>query len=198
MTSPSPESTAPKELRVSGLAVLFGIVALGLVSSAGYYHYKSPKLAAEHRSMLEKAPKTREGRLAAWHEIGAPQIHHRLSKFARFSTELPWLVTHAVVHDDGGDPELFGIDCEALPLELSRIEELTVVVDLPRPRSLGRHALVGDMALRVPRIPPGRDYDAERRLVDLARHLLGGIPAALEKDIEDASLVFRIGGELVD
>jgi len=182
-------------LRLPGLVVLGAIVFMGLGSGAAYFQYKQPKLAAELQERLDAAPKTPAGRLAAWHEIGAPQIHHRLSKFARFTPELPWLVTHAVAALDGGDPELWGIDCDALPELLSHLEGLTVIIELPAPRALGRIPLVGDMVEHVPLIGPETPFDAHERLRMLGVYLLEGMPAALEKDIPGASIQVRIVGE---
>lgn len=172
--------------------MLIGIVVLGIGSGAAYFHYKRPKLAADLRARIDAAPKTPEGRLEAWHSIGGPQIHHRLSKFARFTPELPWLVTHAVRTGEGEPPELWGIDCEALPMELSRLEGMSVVIDLPRPRLLGRHELVGDMVEHVPLIAPDTGFDAGARLAEIAIYLLEGMPRALEEDIEGASIQVRV------
>ena len=184
-----------QEFRPSGFVVLCGIVVLGIGSGAAYFHYKRPKLAADLQARIEAAPKTPEGRLEAWHSIGGPQIHHRLSKFARFTPELPWLVTHAVRTGEGEPPELWGIDCEALPMQLSRIEGMSVVIDLPRPRLLGRHELVGDMVEHVPLIAPDSGFDAGARLEEIALFLLEGMPRALEKDIEGASIRVSVEDE---
>jgi hypothetical protein len=188
----STQEGAAKEYRPPGLLVLSGIVVLGLGSGAAYYHYKQPMLAAELQEKIDAAPKTLEGRLAAWHAIGAPQIHHRLSKFARFTPELPWLVTHAVVFEDGGPPELWGIDCDTLPQRVSKIEGMSVVIDLPAPRALGRYELVGDMVRHVQSTARDSGFDGGDRLKDIAIHLLEGMPAALEKDIEGARIRVRI------
>ena len=179
-------------LRLPGLVVLIGIVLVGLGSGAAYFHYKQPKLAAELQARVDAIPRTPAGRLAAWHEFGGPQIHHRLSKFARFTPELPWLVTHAVRDPAGGDPELWGIDCDALPRELSHLEDLTVVIELPAPRALGRRPLEGDMVRHVPLVAEGAGFDASERLRELGLFLLEGLPAALEKEIPGASIQLRI------
>ncbi len=180
-------------LRAPGLFVLGTIVGLGLASGAAYYHYKQPKLAAELEAKLASAPKTPRGLLEQWHLYGAPQIHHRLSKFARFSAELPYLVTHAVDLLDGGEPEIFGIDCEALPRELSHLEGMQVVVELPAVRALGRASLRGEQARSVPLYRRGEALpDPNERLRSLALFFLDRIPGALAEDIEGASLEIRV------
>ncbi len=199
-SSPRPSSvtstvTEVREFRASGLLVLCAIVVIGMGSGAAVYQYKSPKLAAELRAELDAAPQTPEGRLEAWHLIGGPQIHHRLSKFARFTPELPWLVTHAIEAADGGKPELWGIDCDELPMQLSEIEDMTVVIDLPPSRALGRHELHGDMVEHVPLMSETGSFDGDKRLADIAIYLLEGMPRALEKDIEGARIRVRVGGE---
>jgi len=183
-------------LRPNGLAVLAGIVLLGLGAGAGYYHYKSPKLAAELEHTLAGAPSTPRGKLELWHRYGAPNIHHRLTDVARFSAEMPWLITHAVASPAGADPELWGIDCTALSRELSHLEGLTVVVELPRPRLLGRGKLVGDQADCVPVYGSAALVpDARARLEDLARFFLEDMPRALAQDIEGATLEIRVAPE---
>ena len=183
------------EVRVPGALVLAGIVLLGLASGAAYLHYKAPKLAAELEERIAAVPKTPEGRLEQWLLMGAPQIHHRLSKFGRFATAYPWLVTHAIDDGDGVAPELWGIDCEALPQELAHLEGLTVVVELPAPRSLGRAPLAGSMADFIPLYERGSAIpDPIDRLHELALYLLGRVPAALANDIPGASLQIRIAG----
>jgi len=180
-------------MRPNGLLVLVGIVVLGLGSGAAYFHYKQPKLAAEMKAQIAAAPQTPLGQLEQWHLIGAPQIHHRLSQFALFDPpERPWLVTHAVGAGDG-PPELWGIDCAALPREMSHLEGLTVVVELPTPRLLGHGSLADDQFNFIPLHAEGAPIpDPVARLRDLALYLLAGIPDALGKDIEGASLEIRI------
>ena len=179
----------------NGLAVLVLLVVVGIGSGAAYFHYKEPRLESELQAQLAAAPKTAQGRLEAWHRAAAPNIHHRLTKFARFSDEMPWIVTHArysgVV---GGDeePEIWGIDCTELPRELARLEDMTVIVELPAPRLLGRRPLAGDQASFVPKLGAGESIDAHGRLADLATYFLEGIPGALAEDIEGARLEVRI------
>jgi hypothetical protein len=182
------------ERGVPGVLVLVGIVALGLGSGAAYFHYKQPLLAAELQAKLDAAPKTPEGRLDAWSLVGNPQIHHRLATIARFSDERPWLVTHAV--DDGaGQPEVWGVDCRELPRELAGAEGLTVVVALPAPVPLARVDLDEEHSAHVPVYPSAPEASvAAARLADLAFFFLEGMPKALARDIEGASLVIRIDG----
>ena len=143
------------------------------------------------RARIDAAPKTPEGRLEAWHSIGGPQIHHRLSKFARFTPELPWLVTHAIQMGDGQPPELWGIDCEALPMKLSHLEDMTVVIELPQPRLLGRHEVVGDMVEHVPLISPDTDFDAGARLAELGVLLLEHRDPTINTFAVEPALEFR-------
>ncbi len=190
-SDPAPNSRGAR--RFSGLFVLAGIVVLGVLSGAGYYHYQRPKVAAEMERLRAEAPDTPRGRLELWHRHGAAQIHHRLSNFGRFAPDKPWLVTHAIAAQDGGAPELWGVDCEALPRELSRLEGLTVVVELPAPRPLARAELSAEQRSHVPVFAPGAaPPDARALLVDLALYLLEGMPRALERDIEGARLVVRV------
>ena len=183
---------------MKGLAVLTGIVALGLLSGAGAFHCArsvSITEGAELEAEVAAAPRTLEQRLELWQRFGAPQIHHRLTQVARFSPEMPWLVTHAVAGAEGAPPEIWGIDCAALSPELTRVEGARIVVDLPHPRALGRASLTGDMAGRVPIFAPDVPIDARARLAELALYLLEGIPRALERDIEGASLEIRVAAE---
>ncbi len=179
--------------RASGLLVLGSIVLLGLGSGAAYFQYKAPRLKAEFDAEIAALPTSPAGRLEAWHVFGAAQIHHRLSTFARFSSDLPWLVTHALDRRDGGEPELFGIDCSTLPLTLSHLEGMQVIVELPEPRSLGRVPLRGDQASFVPIYEAGQEVpDPDRRLRFLAIYFLDKLPEALAKEVEGASLEIRI------
>jgi hypothetical protein len=178
---------------IPGLLVLVGIVGIGLGSGAVYFHYKEPRLKAELQAQLDAAPKTPEGRLAAWHVFGAPQIHRRITVVGRFSEKQPWLVTHAI--DDGTDNlELWGVDCTLLPQPLSRIEGMNVVVSLPAPVALGTFSKEDGFAKHISAFAPGHvDLDVTARLQQLALYFLEGIPGALEKDIEGATLEIRVG-----
>jgi hypothetical protein len=173
--------------------VLGAIVVLGVGSGAAYFQYEAPRAAAAVDRELAQAPASPEERLALWHRYGAPQLHHRLSTFARFSPECPWLVTHAVRPADGGDPELWGIDCSQLPETFSRVEGMTVVLELPEPRLLGRAPLHGDQASFVPIHDAGAAIpDARERLRDLALHFLDRLPTAMAKGVPGAALEIRI------
>lgn len=193
---PDPSEARAGYVRVNGLAVLAGIVLLGVGSGAGYYAYKQPRVAAEFQAELDAAPTTAEGRVRMWHEFGAPQIHHRITKVARLSAEHPWLVVHALDPGDGGPPEAWGLDLEALPRPLSRVEGLTIVVELPAPRRLGRAPLAGDKARFVPVYGPGDAIpDPREPLRARALAALERLPQALAKDIEGARLEMRIDGD---
>jgi len=93
---------------------------------------------------------------------------------------------------EGGEPELWGIDCESLPQDLAHLEGLTVVVELPAPRMLARASLTGDQGQRVPLYAPEVQPDAAERLEELALYLLEGLPHALERDVPGAKLVIRV------
>lgn len=173
--------------------MLGAIVLLGIGSGAAYFQYKAPRLEAEFDRELAALPEDPAARLELWHRYGAPQIHHRLSTFARFSPECPWLVTHAVRTAGGGDPELYGIDCTALPATLSHVEGTTVVVELPAPRLLGSRPLHGDQASFVPIYESGASVpDPGARLRELALYFLDKLPAALAKEIPGATLEIRV------
>ncbi len=185
-------ASATRRLRPPGLFVLLGIVAIGMGTPA-YFHYKAPRLKAELQARVAAAPKTLEGRVEAWHLHGGPQIHHRLTNFGRWSEELPWLITHAVERPDGR-LDLYGVDCTQIaPGTLTRIEALTVVVELPYPRLLGTEALTAGQLTYVPVYAQGVEIpDPAVRLEGLCRALLKRLPDALEKDIEGARLEFRV------
>lgn len=187
-------ATRSGAVRLDGLGVLIGIVLLGMGSGAAYFHWKAPRIRAQVKADLAAAPTTAAGRLAHWYEIGAAQIHHRLTKVARFSADMPWIVTHAVEDAAGGEPMVFGVDTEGLPRELTHLEGLTVVVELPAPAPLGRARLSGDRAAHVPVFAADAPVpDARERLRELATWFLEGLPAALEQDIEGARVEIRIG-----
>ncbi len=182
------------EPRARGVVVLLGIVLLGLLSGAAYYHYQRPKLAAERERLLASAPTTPEGRLELWHRFGAPSIHRRLCQVARFSSELPWLVTHAVAAGPAGEAELWGIDCSRLGSVVSRVEGLAVVIELPAPAALGRAPLTAEQAHRVPVYGSAEEApDPAGRLRGLVLFFLEDMPEALARDIPGATIEIRIG-----
>ena len=120
-------------VRANGLAVLLGIVVLGLVTGAGFYRSRRNAMNARLERELAAVPETQEERLDLWLRYSGPQIHHRLAVVGRFTPERPWLVTHAVARADG-PPELWGIDCGELTPALARREGMRVVVDVPAAR----------------------------------------------------------------
>lgn len=175
-----------------GLYVVLGIVVLGLASGAGYFQYKAPRLKRDLHASLEAAPKSLEGRLEAWLRYGAPNIHHRLAIFGRFSEEYPWLITHAVGGSEG-EALAFGIDCTTLPLDLCDVEGDTLVVHVPAPRRLGRVPLGPQERIYIPVYASESEVpDPRERLRALALHLLDKLPEALEKDIAGAHLEVRV------
>ena len=189
----SPPVPAREGLRVNGLVVLVGIVVVGLVTGAGFYRMKRSEANAQVAADLAQAPKTPEERLALWLRLSGPQLHHRLAVVGRFSTAMPWLVTHAVAVE-GGPPEVWGVDCATIPKDFAHIEGMTIVVELPVPRLLAHAPIDGDGQDRVPLFAPEAVPDARARLTALALHLLEGIPAALERDVEGAHLEIRVAG----
>jgi hypothetical protein len=177
--------------RANGILVLVGVVVVGLLTGTVFYRWKRRTAQARIAAEIEAAPRTPEGRVALWLRLAGPQIHHRLAVVARFAPDMPWLVTHAVSQSEG-PPELWGIDCGALPRELARLEGLSVVVDLPRPRALGRMELSGPRARRVPLFASEARPDPAARLAELALYLLEGMPDALRRDVPGAALTIRV------
>lgn len=182
-------------VRPSGLLVLVVIVVTGLLTGVGFYRLKRGETNAQVAAELARAPESPGERLALWLQLTGPQLHHRLAVVGRFTPELPWLVTHAVAAEDGGAPELWGIDCAGLPQDLAVLEGLRVVVNLPAPCPLGRATLEGERADRVPLFARGAVSDPGERLAALALYLLEGMPGALARDVPGASLVVRVARE---
>jgi hypothetical protein len=199
MAGTDPPSTEPFT-RVSGMGTLVFLVAIVLVVILGYLHWKAPEVRAildERRSEIAAAPSTREGRLAQWRKFGDAQIHNRL-EMMRFSTEKPWLVAHAIraAGDAATECEFYGIDLASMPRELTRIADLTIVVRLPRARSLGRGELTGDNAPFVPVFHDAASApDADERVRGLASWALESLAKALERDIPGAHLRVEVGPE---
>jgi hypothetical protein len=187
----APTSATGAAVRVNGLLVLVAIVVVGLLAGAGFYRMKRGELDARVAAELAAAPTTPAERVALWLRLAGPQIHHRLAVVGRFSADMPWLVTHAIA-SGAEPPEIWGIDCSALPLELAHLEGLTVVVELPAPRRLGNAALGAELLERVPLFAPEVRPDGRARLGELALHLLEGMPRALERDVPGAALVVRV------
>jgi hypothetical protein len=109
----------------------------------------------------------------------------------RFTPEEPWLVTHAVARP-GEVPELFGVPCAELAPELARREGLAIVLTLPAARALGRVALDGERAQRVPIFAPEVAVDGGARLRTLALHLLEDMPDALARDLPGATIEVHV------
>ncbi|HED65237.1 MAG TPA: hypothetical protein ENJ09_06730 [Planctomycetes bacterium] len=124
--------------------------------------------------------------------FSAPNIHHRLSIFGRFSEEHPWLITHAV-GGAAGEVQVWGIDCTELPRGLTHIEGSTVVVEVPPPHPLGRMELDSHQRVYIPVYASEAEApDPAERLRSLAMHLLDRMPDALSRDIPGASIEIRV------
>ena len=180
----------------SGLVVLAGVILLGLIPSA-YYMWARPRMEKSYAQELVEAPTTAHGRLEKWFEFGSAMIHHRLTKVGRFSDDYPWVVTHAV-RREGDLAQAFGLDVSALGADISRLEGMTVIVELPAPTSLGPLPMRGERARYVPLFDTEEEVpDPVRRLGELALWFLEDLPQALGEDIEGASLELLIGGQVV-
>lgn len=179
-----------------GLAVLAVLVVVGLGSGAGFYRWQRMRQAERFQRDLAAAPQSTEERLDLWLELVGPQLHHRLAVVGRFTSEEPWLVTHAQGRA-GEIPELFGVTCAELQPTFARRSGLEVVVALPAPHALGRIDLVGERAQRVPIFAPEVAVDAPARLAALALYLFEDMPAALERDIPGARIVLEVAGQRV-
>ena len=186
-----PRATTP----ASGLLALVGIVLIGLLP-ATYYMFARPLMHAQRDAEVAAANESTEARIAEWFSFGQAMIHHRITRWGRFSEQHPWVVTHAV--EEGGARIAYGVDAEALTPELSRVDGLTVVVDVPAATRLGPIELVGERARSVPIVEtPPDEAELRDRLATLLLWFLEGLPAALEEDIEGASIELRIGGAVV-
>jgi hypothetical protein len=183
----APDDAVRGHARANGMAVLLAIVVVGLATGAGFYRWKRSEQDARLAVEIAAAPRTPEERLALWLELSGPQLHHRLAVVGRFTSDMPWLVTHAVAAAEG-PPELWGVDCGDLSKDLAHREGMKIVVALPHPRVLGRATLEGERKNRVPLYAAAVQPDASARLSELALALLEGIPHALERDIPGASL----------
>jgi hypothetical protein len=191
-----PRSHRAGVLRLNGLLVLGALVLIGFSAGAAYYSYKEPRARAALKAELDSYPTTAEGRAQTWMEFYEPQVHHRLSVFARASLEEPWIVTHTVAATDGGAPRVFGLDVGNLPQEgLLQREGLALVLTLDPVRLLGRAVLAGDSTSHVPHFTedvPQAEADARLRM--LAEWFLKDLVRALPSDIEGARFEVRTRG----
>lgn len=186
----------PEAARLNGFVVLVAAVVVGLLSGAGYFFYKSPRLRAETERKLAEAPSTPEGRLAFGAAYLLPQIHNRLLS-VRVSRQQPWIPTHTIqVAGDDGPPEVWGIDVDALGTDVAYVDGLELVIRLPAPSLLARTVLVGDKARSVPTYAAGVEVaDPTERLHELIDFFFHRMADQLARDVEGARLVVEIGGE---
>ena len=200
--SPEHEAPAARPWRANGLVILLGCVALGMIPTSIYFHWKVPDVIEEFQELVRNAPKTPTARLAQWFEMNQPQIHNRLKQF-RLCEEQPWLVTHAFVPagvsptDYGAAVDAFGIDFQDLPIDVVQLDELEVRVVLEAPVARGRVRLEGLNAPLVPRYPagvelaPGEELAIE--LIEGALRRPDDFLEAYERDLPGASFVIRVG-----
>lgn len=179
--------------RPRGSWVIVGLVLLGVMPAGLYAHYKVPRLSEESQLQVDLALGAPEDRIKSWHHFGAPNIHHRIATVGRISEETPWIVTHQVELDDGGPPEVWGIDASKLPGLISRIDGMTIIVELPEPVALGR---VNVLSLDSRQLPTFASYgevpDPNLRLQALALWFLEKLPQALAAGVPGAKLEVRI------
>lgn len=186
------QTNASKRFRPNGLMVFVILILLGLGGGAGFFRYKSAQVAEEMRESSREFPTTAEGRLKAWMEIGASQIHRRL-EIARYSEQQPWLVIH-VLNDGNGPPRVFGVDLSDLDTDLCRIEGMDVVLQLPVATILTTEALTGARVDRIPVLSVAPE-DPQQLALDKLAWLVGGLGSALQRDIEGARLRVCLGAE---
>lgn len=180
--------------RMNGLVLLVLLVAAGMGMGSVIYHWKAPGIVAEMKAARASVPDAGEPRLQKWLEFGQGLIHNRLIQL-RLSSSRPWLVTHVVeVSDDPAENEVWGVDLTDLAPEATGAEGMTVVVSLPPARLLGHGPISGDRGRNVPRYRPGDEVaDPDERAATMVEWALQRLSAALEKDIEGASLEARVG-----
>lgn len=184
--------------RRNGLLVIGGIVLIGLWPAAVLF-YKAPKLKVEFNDQLavEAGNMTVQERLVSWQQHGAPQVHNHLASNSRNGAKLPWIVTHRFDPKDGEPTEVWGIDVDSLPRNLTRVEGDDLVVVLPQPTLLGRLDLPQASEAQVPIYTDRAAVeDPQLRLKSLAMWFLEGLPAAMEKDIPGSRFVIRVVDEL--
>jgi hypothetical protein len=113
----------------------------------------------------------------------------------RLSSERPWLVTHTVSpNGNSAEQEIWGVDTAGLSPEATHREGLEAVVSLPAAKLLGRGPIEGDMVRNVPRYAPGDPIpDPNRRAESIVAWAIEQLATALEKDIQGAKLIVRVG-----
>jgi len=183
-------------VRPQGLLVLTALVVIGMGGGAVLYRNRAAKADEMIAAIHADAPSTPAGRLERWMTIGSVQAHHRLTKVARFSEEMPWLVTHAVEAEQG-EPWIWGIMVDELPRDLMHQEELVAVLSLPAPRRLGRGSMAANGMAHVPLLRASdigseQGFDPSARLVELVDWFLERLGGALERDVEGARLEIRV------
>lgn len=182
-------------MRPNGFLVLVGLVVAGMGASSVFWHWQAPKhVEAARRARDRVDGLSPEERLDVWLGYGQGIVHSRLLQL-RLDWRRPWLVTHVV--EPGPDPsthEIWGVDLTDLRPEVTHRHGMVVAVELPAARHLGPGPLTGDKSVNVPRYrdgtPPG---DPDERAAQVVEWALEGVSAALEKDIEGATLEARVG-----
>lgn len=181
--------------KVSGLQVLVVIVVAGMGIPA-LFKLKAFDLERDRDELIENAPTTGEGRLRLWFMQVHPRVVEGI-RASRFSAAQPWLVSHVVSPATAQDkPEVWGVDLTEIKREWIWLEGLTVHVDLPAPKLLGRMLLVGDNAAGVQIFPSGTVNDGKqltkRRLEFVLRKLIEALP----QDIEGAHYLIKVGASV--
>jgi hypothetical protein len=199
MPEAAPRPARPEGRRVNGLVLMFVLVAAGMGITSIYYNWKAPAIVAERRAALASMSTEPAPMLDLWLEYGAPAIHARLQQM-RIGPAQPWLVTHAQEADVAAEPpRLWGVDLAALEPAWVHREGLTVVVDLPAPRELGRAWLPADKEAGVLRLSAGVEQPpagaSAARAAEVARWSLERLDQAVRKDIPGASLEVRVAEE---
>ncbi len=183
--------TTARSFRPSGLAMLVGVVVVGMLASAVLFRAgwtRVEAVEARNSAAREAGPDDPLARLDLWLRFGEPQLQNRLIQL-RFSSAHPGLITHTVVRADGPD-EIWGVDLSGShPARIER-DGLVLTAVLAEPRLLGHGVLTGMNAQRVPAYPPDAVPDPEARARELCDHFLGELRDGLERDIDGATLRF--------
>jgi hypothetical protein len=188
-------SAAARPIRANGVAVLAGLVVLGLGITAGYFHFMAPKLFERMKRERAGLPEGGPGRLERWLEFGEPLICEGLVQL-RLSPRQPWIATHTVgTARNAPDQEVWGVDLSGVGPDWVTREDMRVVVTLPAPELCGRGPIGGDKALNVPNVAPGVAYDAQARAREIVEFAFGGLIRALQRDIEGARFEIRFAPE---